>query len=162
MDEMTAITELRAEAISAAGRPLPIAPESATHARAFTVQTLTGYRLDSDHIDDTALVVTELVANAVTHGNGGDLTRNIYLELGIWSKWTLITVDDRDPNVYDSPASGAWAESGRGLLIITALAERWWWHPRRFSKTANAVILRPDVTLTAEDDALLDCLEADG
>jgi anti-sigma regulatory factor (Ser/Thr protein kinase) len=154
------IAELLSEPLWAVGRSLLIDPRAASAARAFAEERLDAVNLDAGHIDDAIRVVAELVANGVTHGAGGDGMRTIHLELGIWSKWTLVTVDDRDPNVYDSPADDdPLAESGRGLMIVRALSERFWWHPKLFSKTANAVILRPGVRLTGEDNAILDHLE---
>jgi anti-sigma regulatory factor (Ser/Thr protein kinase) len=157
---MTTVTELPSEPLWAVGRSLLIGPQAASVARAFTGERLGAIKLDAGHVDDVVLVVAELAANAVVHGAGGDGTRNVHLELCIWSKWTHVAVDDRDPNVYDSPANDdPLAESGRGLLIVRALSERFWWHPKRFSKTANAVILRPGVRLTGQDTAILNDLQ---
>lgn len=163
MTAMTAISELRAEPIAAIWRPFAIAPESVKVAREFTTWFLAEeVRLGGEHAADVVLVVSELVTNAIRYGGNG--RKNISLELGIWSKWTLITVDDRDPTVHEpAPASTGddLRESGRGLQIVEALAARWWWTPRQISKTCNAVVLRTGVTLTDEDHSLLDCLEAD-
>jgi anti-sigma regulatory factor (Ser/Thr protein kinase) len=157
---MTTVTDLGAEPLWAAGRSLLIDPQAASAARAFTEERLGAVKLDAGHIDDVVCVVAELVANGVTHGAGGEEMRYVHLELGIWSKWTLVTVDDRDPNVYDSPANDdPLAESGRGLMIVRALSERFWWHPKLFSKTANAVILRPGVQLTGQDTTILNDLQ---
>jgi anti-sigma regulatory factor (Ser/Thr protein kinase) len=131
-----------AEAIAAVGLYLLIDARAASVARAFTKERLGEVRLDAGHVDDVVRVVSELVANAVTHGAGSDGSRNVSLELGIWSKWTLVTVDDRDPKVYDSPEEyNPLPESCRGLLIVRVISERFWWNQKIFSKTANAVIL---------------------
>lgn len=164
MDELTAIAELPAEGIAAIGHFLEIRPEAVADARRYTARFLFDEaKLDGDHLDDVVLVVSELVTNAIKYGGGG---RRIHLELGIWSKWTMITVDDRTREVYEPASVEAEDEdlrdSGRGLLIVQSLAERFWWHRRQFGKTANAVILRPDVKLTDEDRAFLDRLETDG
>jgi anti-sigma regulatory factor (Ser/Thr protein kinase) len=159
---MTPVTDLGAEPLWAVGRSFLIDPQAASVARAFTEERLGAVKLNPGHIDDVVRVVSELVANSVTHGAGGDKNRNVHLELGVWSKWTLVTVDDRDPNVYDSPADDEeLPESGRGLLIVRALSERFWWHPKLFSKTANAVILRPGIRLTGQDTAILNDLQKD-
>lgn len=156
------MTDLPAMALCAHGRSLPISRTSARYARTFTAQALTLHRLGGRHLDDTLSVVAELVANAVTHGAGdtngtcGRPSRNISIEIGIWSKWTLITVDDRDPKVYDPSGD---IEHGRGLLIVEALSERFWWRQRSVSKTANAAILRSGMKLTDDDQKILDDLE---
>jgi hypothetical protein len=97
-------------------------------------------KLDGDHVDDVVLVVSELTTNAIKYG--GASSRNIYLEIVVWSKWTLIAVADRTHEVSEVASAndedGDLRESGRGLDIVEILAERWWWHPREFSKTANA------------------------
>jgi anti-sigma regulatory factor (Ser/Thr protein kinase) len=160
--EVSAVTDLAAEAIWAAVRPLQIDPQSVASAREFAAQFLTDKaRLTGDHVDDVVLVVSELVTNAIKYGGNG--RRNICLDVGVWSKWTVVTVDDRAPQIHQvSARSGGdeLLESGRGLEIVTILAERFWWHRRSISKTANAVILRHGVKLTAEDNAILDGLVA--
>lgn len=161
---MTAVTELRAEAIGAVGRSLLIYPKSVGTAREFTECFLTAKaKLEGSHVDDVVLVVSELVTNSIKYG--GDGRRYVYLEIGLWSKWTLIIVDDRTREIRESaPAADDedLRESGRGLEIVEALAERFWWHQKLHSKTANAVILRTDAKLPDEDDAILDRLEKDG
>ena len=160
---MPAMTELPTEPLWATGRSLPISPEAAPTARDFTAGFLVGKaRLDAGHVGDVVLVVSELVTNAIKYG--ANARPNIYLEVGIWSKWTLITVDDRDPQVYEAAPErdDELRESGRGLDIVRAYAERFWWDPKLISKTANAAVLRPGVKLTDEDNAILDDLEADG
>jgi anti-sigma regulatory factor (Ser/Thr protein kinase) len=158
---MSAITNLHAEAIAAAGRSLPVGPQAVAAAREFAAQFVANRAsLGGDHLHDVVLLVSELVTNAIKYGGAG--RANIYLEIGMWSKWTLITVDDRIREVYEAAPvddDEDLRESGRGLEIVEVLAERFWWHPRSISKTANAVILRSDAELTDEDNAILDGLE---
>jgi anti-sigma regulatory factor (Ser/Thr protein kinase) len=155
------ITELPAQPLWATMRTLKALPESVAVARRFTAQYLTDRaKLTDGHVDDVVLVVSELVSNALQHAKNAG--RNISLDVAIWSKWTVITVDDRDPAVYETGpvASDGPRESGRGLeQIVKTLAERFWWRTRTISKTANAVILRPGVNLTDEDNTILDHLE---
>lgn len=157
------ITDLPAEAIAAAGRTLRIAPESVATAREFTARFLTdNAKLDDDHVDDVVLVVSELTTNSVKYGGNG--RRNIYLDVEVWSKWTLVKVDDRSSAANETEPAAAGdglRESGRGLLVVRTIAERFWWHPRLISKTANAGILRPGIMLTDADNTILDDLEND-
>lgn len=143
--------------------PLPISPEAAATARGLTAEFLVDQaRLDAEHVSDVVLVVSELVTNAIKYGANG--RRNICLDVEVWSKWTLITVDDCDPHVYEAAPErdgDDLPESGRGLLIVRAYAERFWWDQKLISKTANAVICRTGITLTDEDNALLDGLESE-
>jgi anti-sigma regulatory factor (Ser/Thr protein kinase) len=156
---MSSVAELPSEAIWTAGRSLPIAPESVASARSFTAQFLTSTaKFTGGHVDDVILLVSELVTNSIKYGRNGG--QNIWLDVEIWSKWTTIIVDDRSPQVLEaSLAGGELHESGRGLQIVNVLAERFWWNQKCISKTANAVVLRPNVQLTDEDEAILDRLE---
>lgn len=153
------MTALPSTAIREYEQYLPIHRSSAKRARRFAERILIRWHLDDDHVDDVLLVADELVANAVTHGRGAPPATNVTLKLIIWSKWTLLVVDDRTPEIKEPPADDVLAESGRGLLIVNALAARFWWAPKVESKTANAAVLRTGVKLTADDEAILDQLE---
>lgn len=96
------------------------------------------------------------MTNAILHATD---VRNVFIELLIAELWTIVIVDDRDPAVHESHAEDAeddLPESGRGLLIVESIAARFRWNYGLISKTANAVILRTDVKLSPEDEAVLD------
>lgn len=120
---------------------------------------------DQDHVDNVVLVVSELATNAVKYGAmplDKYPGKNIWLGLSLWPRWTLVTVDDCDREVHQPvPADAAddLPVSGRGLFIVQTLAERFWWHQRHMSKTANAVALRTSVELDEHDLVVLDRLE---
>ncbi|MBT2403630.1 MULTISPECIES: ATP-binding protein [unclassified Streptomyces] len=103
---------------------LPSTPRGARAARTLTVSQLAEQRLP---FEDAAQVVAELAANAVTHGRVRG--RDFRLALRITPGPTLrIEVSDTrrefgPPAVADAPDSGA--ESGRGLVLVSALATRW-------------------------------------
>ena len=159
----SSITWLPAEALWAATRPLPIDPQSVATAREFTARFLADRaKLSGEHVEDVVLVVSELVTNAIKYGGIG--RRNICLDVEVSSKWTVAMVDDPDRETRKAANPRGQCdlrESGRGLHIVTTLAERFWWHCKSISKTANAVILRPDTALTNEDNAILDGLKKD-
>ncbi|WP_405644579.1 ATP-binding protein [Streptomyces uncialis] len=75
-------------------------------------------------LDPAALVVAELAANAALHGS--DRRTGFRLSLSVTDTALRIEVSDsagdRMPGA-GLPAAGA--ESGRGLLLVEALAERW-------------------------------------
>lgn len=82
----------------------------------------------TDASDAAALVVAELAANAVTHGRvpGRDFELTLTHTLGD----LCIEVSDtrgerRPPQPGHLPAPEPEADSGRGLLIVEALANRW-------------------------------------
>jgi anti-sigma regulatory factor (Ser/Thr protein kinase) len=82
----------------------------------------------TDASDAAALIVTELSANAVTHGRvpGRDFELRLALMPGILRIEVSDTRTERRP-----PAPGAvpppqlLAESGRGLILVDVLADRW-------------------------------------
>jgi anti-sigma regulatory factor (Ser/Thr protein kinase) len=159
MAEMNEIAELPSEAIWATTLSLPAAPASVANARNFAARFLTHRaRLTRAHVDDVILVISELITNSIKYGGIG--RPNIWLDVEIWSKWTAIIVDDRNPELGEtSQENGELRESGRGLKIVEFLTERFWWNQKCISKTANAIILRPHIRLTSEDVAILDHLE---
>ncbi len=129
-------------------------PASRTFAMRFTstprgarlARHLTAVRLDAwgvpygtDDHDAIVLIVAELTANAVLHGNvpGRDFhLRLALLPTGSRSAAVRVEVTDtRGERVPPRPGGPrpevpAVDETGRGLLLVAALAARWAWHPR--------------------------------
>jgi anti-sigma regulatory factor (Ser/Thr protein kinase) len=79
--------------------------------------------VDPAAADDTALIVTEIVTNAVRHGLSGD----VHLRIDLCGDALTVRVEDQTPYKELPPAgvAGSEEESGRGLLLVEALAERW-------------------------------------
>lgn len=79
----------------------------------------------SDASDTVALIVAELAANAVTHGRVPG--RDFQLRLSLVTDSIRIEVTDtraeRHPRAQ--PATELLDETGRGLLLVDALAEGW-------------------------------------
>ena len=87
-----------------------------------------GYPPESGPAEAAGLIVAELAANAVTHGRVPG--RDFELELTLTTKVLRIDVSDtrterRPPEPGEKAEPGPLAESGRGLLLVEALAERW-------------------------------------
>jgi CheY-like chemotaxis protein len=76
-----------------------------------------GYR---ELIDDAELVVSELVTNAVVHADSGCAVIVNRGEGGI-----RIEVQDQGPGWPDQQSPAAGAETGRGLMIVSALSTAW-------------------------------------
>jgi anti-sigma regulatory factor (Ser/Thr protein kinase) len=134
-----------AAASSSASCALPARYEAVRGARQFTKATLGQWGLN-DRFDDVALVVSELVTNALRHALPADTPREIResqdppvrLHLMRWTSRLVCAV--RDPS-HDSPgASGdsedapfpdpsGGAESGRGLFLVDSFSDSWGWHP---------------------------------
>lgn len=71
-------------------------------------------------LDDVALVVSELVTNAVVHGEG-----DITLDVAVDDDSVRVEVADREPHLPDQPNAALDAESGRGLLLVSRVATQW-------------------------------------
>lgn len=98
---------------------LPGVPESAAVARAALLDLLDQHGR-SDLADTAALLVTELVANTARHVGG-----EVRVRAGVRAGLLLVEVSDE---VEDPPVlrrAGAEQESGRGVLLVEALADRW-------------------------------------
>ncbi|MFF7902715.1 ATP-binding protein [Streptomyces sp. NPDC088817] len=109
-------------------------PRGARLARRLAVRHMEewGYPPDSDTSCAIALVVGELVANAVRHGRAPG--HEFALGLALDATAGLMRVEVADASAKHPPATAPSAhpdgESGRGLLLVDALALRWGWTPR--------------------------------
>jgi anti-sigma regulatory factor (Ser/Thr protein kinase) len=97
-------------------------------ARDFTVATLHRWSA-ADRSYDIAIVVSELLTNALRHarpGSGHDrLRRSIRLGLLQLSPGVLCAVADPSTAAPVLRPPGSLGESGRGLHIVCALSDRW-------------------------------------
>jgi len=80
-------------------------------------------------LDDAALVLSELLTNAVTHGVRGAADaaeRSIGLSVRLDAGRLTLTVRDPGSGLpYPAGDGDPEREDGRGLLIVAALAEAW-------------------------------------
>lgn len=105
---------------------VPHSPRSAATVRHDLVIDLTDRDVPSEVVDAAALVMSELVGNAVRHGSplvcggvrvGWDIEgQDLHLEVHDGGK---------GPADHARPSVPAAAEGGRGLAIVEMLAERW-------------------------------------
>jgi DNA-binding NarL/FixJ family response regulator len=111
---------------------LAVDDSSPRSAREFLVRHLSAW--ECDHvIDDASLVVSELVANAVTHAASESELR-IRLRQGV----LRIEVSDAGPGTPDPRTPSAGRGGGRGLQIVSALARAWGVSPTPAGKTVWA------------------------
>ncbi|MFH9570235.1 ATP-binding protein [Streptomyces sp. NPDC017230] len=87
---------------------------------------------------DVALVVSELMTNALLHGSIRGRLIRVRVTLG--HRTLRVEVSDPRGERLPSPRPGGAADEqfGRGLLLIGALTERWGWEPRTVGKTVYA------------------------
>jgi hypothetical protein len=133
-------------------------PESVRRARDFTRSTLTGWRMP-ERFDAVALVVSELVTNALRHGagvrsaadgagiattgqgadGGAVVPAEVVLELMRCQRRLICAV--RDPSAAEPRVGrpdGA-AESGRGLHLVECFSDDWGWRPLTGSRPGKVV-----------------------
>lgn len=94
--------------------------------------------LDGDVADVSALLVNELVANAIAHGEG-----SISLAVEIRPDCVRVAVTDEGEGLPVLLASSPTAEGGRGLSIVSALATKWGVDPEAHGKSVWFEIALP-------------------
>ena len=131
---------------------LPSRREAVRSARDFTRRTLQRWDTTRD-LDEVALVVSELVTNALRHGTPPGTaecpgravgpvqvtgaphadSQPIRLQLMRWSARLVCAVRDPSQDFADEPDAapdcpGGAAESGRGLFLVESFSDCWGWH----------------------------------
>lgn len=111
-------------------------PESVTEARRFTVGKLRDWDMAAI-VDDVALVVTELVTNALRHSIPAlpELPRHevaqagaaIRLRLTKEEPWLLCGIFDAGSQPPCRTTPDFIAETGRGLHLVESFTDRWGW-----------------------------------
>ncbi|WP_043684766.1 ATP-binding protein [Streptomyces xylophagus] len=96
-------------------------PRGARLARLLATEQLRAWELP---LDRATQIVAELAANAATHGRvpGRDFRLTLYVVAGTLRIEVSDTRGDRLPRLQVGDGCG---ESGRGLLLVDALADRW-------------------------------------
>jgi anti-sigma regulatory factor (Ser/Thr protein kinase) len=98
--------------------------ENVAAARRFVSDRLNGVSADRRIVDDLRLAASELVTNAVEHGDHG----RVVVELGVNPDLVSLSVTSRSPHDRVGPVSD-WAVAdagqitGRGLGIVRTLAD---------------------------------------
>lgn len=96
---------------------LPRSPEAPAQARAWVVEH--GTTLNARQRQDAALLVSELVTNAVVHGTG-----TISFRIDVDARGIRVEVaDEGDVTVAPTPTPGA--HGGWGLRLVDTIADEW-------------------------------------
>jgi anti-sigma regulatory factor (Ser/Thr protein kinase) len=101
---------------------------SPRRARAWTREILGEWHL-ADLTDTAETIVSELVANAAVHASTGPGRPVIHLALAFDHGELAILVSDHNPDVPQAQHPAEDDESGRGLLMVKALSDRYGCYP---------------------------------
>ena len=112
-------------------------PESSSRARRFLVESL-GEELTPELYDDAAIVVSELVTNAVTHAGSACV-----LELALSPTALRMAVADTGPGTPEPQPRSDEREHGRGLQLVGAIASAWGIDSDDRGKVVWAELARP-------------------
>jgi hypothetical protein len=118
-------------------------PGSPAQARRLTRARLNGWSVCEDTCDTAALVVSELVTNAIVH----TASEHIVCELNDGAERVRIAVRDEGcaPGEPHPMAARPDDEHGRGLLLVDALCEAWGAHEQGPGLVVWADLPRGDV-----------------
>ncbi|MGN9845300.1 ATP-binding protein [Nonomuraea sp. H19] len=108
--------------------PLPFQADSVKTARDVTRSTLRRWGLH-DLSDDAALVVSELVTNAVRYAMYAAGRREIELLLMRVAPHVLLAVSDPSDEAPRPKEPDFISENGRGLYIVETYSQCWGWDP---------------------------------
>jgi anti-sigma regulatory factor (Ser/Thr protein kinase) len=109
-------------------------PRGARLARRLAGQRLDAWGIpyDCDAHHALTLIVGELAANAVRHGRVPG--RDFHLALALDATTAAVRIEVTDTRTEGVPVAVATPtdlrDTGRGLILVEHLADRWNWHPR--------------------------------
>ncbi len=118
-------------------------PSSITQARIVVAEAMEYLRaagLDEELLGDLRLVFSELIINAITHGNNSIYEKDVNFTVDVTNKTVCATVTDMGDG-FDVAAilradSDLESEHGRGLRLIRALVDS-----LAFNETGNQIIV---------------------
>lgn len=100
-------------------RAFPAAPKQISEARQFLARLLAGYPA----ADDTILCLSELTTNAIRHSRSREAGGTFRVRVERHGSHVRVEVTDQGGR-WQRPA-GEDDQNGRGLLVVTRLAENW-------------------------------------
>ncbi|WP_143655892.1 SpoIIE family protein phosphatase [Streptomyces sp. XY006] len=137
-DDDVTLLALRLPGARTTGVRLPPDPRSAPRARHFTTHALHDWQVPRQLTETAALVVTELVTNALRHGDGE-------LSLALHLTATALTVElaDRSATPPVPRRAAPTDENGRGLQLVDALSTSWGTRTHSQGKSVWCILPRP-------------------
>ncbi|MBL1103027.1 MEKHLA domain-containing protein [Streptomyces sp. 5-8] len=129
-DDVTLLlTQLPAAPLATATASLPSAPESVPAGRDFLDKALSTWGC-AGSTDDALLLLSEVLTNAVQHAQGPIGVHVCRTDTGL-----TVEISDRSPHLPQPRLAAEDEESGRGLLLVRALADDWGVRPTDEGKT---------------------------
>ena len=129
-DDVTLLfAQLPAAPLTALTTGLPAVASSVPEGRAFLHQALVCWDC-APAADNALLLLSEILTNAVVHAEGP-----LGVHLSRTATDLTVEVSDRSPQLPQPRLATADDESGRGLLLVRALADNWGVRPTDEGKT---------------------------
>ncbi|MCZ4508187.1 MEKHLA domain-containing protein [Streptomyces sp. ActVer] len=129
-DDVTLLlTQLPDAPLAAVTTDLPAVPDSVPEGRAFLTKALTSWDCTAT-ADDARLLLSEILTNAVQHAQGP-----LGLHLCRTATELTVEVSDHSPHLPQPRLAAEDDESGRGLILVRALAGTWGVRPTDEGKT---------------------------
>jgi len=123
---------------------IPSDPDKIQIVEKETERFATRIGLSEDDIDSLGIAVTEVVSNAIKHGNRGDISKNVYVEFSLEDGKVKVVIRDEgtgfDPEDIANPLEpeNLYKDSGRGIFIVKELMDDVRY---RFHKKGTEIIL---------------------
>lgn len=114
--------------IDSAEAVFPAVPESVGAARRFTRAALRRHEIAPETIDIAILLVSELATNAIVHAAS---TVHLRVRVGDDVRIEVLDASSDGPEITPGDAE---REAGRGLELVSSLAEGWDWSPKAEGK----------------------------
>jgi len=108
---------------------IPSVPDRITQVDEFLESSLREAQIQSETISDIAIAVTELVNNAIDHGNAGDPEKSVTIQLSIGAKDVVVNITDEGGGFDEGRIADPLAqenlmrEVGRGVFIVRHLMD---------------------------------------
>jgi serine/threonine-protein kinase RsbW len=108
---------------------IPSSQDFLAKADKFLEEHLQSHGLDNDNIADLAISTTELINNAIIHGNKSNPEKIVTIEIEFFDDHLTISITDQGPGFkpenIPSPIAdeNLMKEAGRGIFIVRSLVD---------------------------------------
>ncbi|MET8979199.1 ATP-binding protein [Streptomyces sp. NPDC004539] len=103
---------------------------AASQARFFFREQATAWKLPDDVVDNAVLLLSELMTNAYRHAKVPG--REVHAHAVLHDDVLRVAVEDADNTLPTPRDAGPLDESGRGLALVAAIADKWGAEPRPY------------------------------